>query len=298
MISILICSVNPDYLQRVTDNISQTIGVDYELLVQDNRKENQPLCTVYNKLAAQSKFPFLLFLHEDVAFQTKNWGKLLLDQLTNNAQRGVVGIAGSAYKSVIPSGWFTGLKDKDFFNIVHDDKGKIKKIIDAHDPTLIAAEVKVLDGVFLACHKSVWEDVRFNDDLLKGFHFYDIDFSIRASDKYKNIVMRNIDLIHYTKGGDFGEPWVKAAFIFHRKYNKWLSGPDHFTSFANDAVVFSSWLNLLKNEKINFTSRLKWIYIQRRFISFRNFYDVIRFLIYRPLGLYKLHAVVKSAADE
>ncbi len=298
MISILICSVNPGYLQRVSDNISQTIGVDYELLVQDNRKENQPICKVYNQLAAQSKFSYLLFLHEDVAFQTINWGKLLLEQLTNHNQRGVVGIAGSAYKSVIPSGWFTGLKDKDYFNIVHDDKGKIKKIRDEHDPAMIAANVKVLDGVFLACNKSVWEDIRFNDDLLKGFHFYDIDFSLRASKKYKNIVMRNIDLIHYTKGGDFGEPWVKAAFIFHCEYNKWLFGPHHFTSFANDRVVFVSWLNLLKNEKIHLSSRLKWIYIQRKCISFHNLYEVIRFLIYRPLGLYKLHAILKTATDE
>jgi hypothetical protein len=298
MISILICSVNPNYLQQVSENIRQTIGLDYELLVMDNRKENLPICQVYNQLASRAAHPYLLFLHEDVAFQTISWGPFLLAQFTNDTSVGVIGIAGSIYKSVVPSGWFTGLKKMDYFNILHDNKGVVKKIRDEHDDRIIAAEVKVLDGVFLACRKSLWQEIRFNEQLLHGFHFYDIDFSLRASFKYKNIVLRNLNMIHYTVGGDFGEPWVQAAFLFHHHYHHLLAGNDDSSSSHNDTIVFKSWLDLLKNEKIIFMSRIKWIWVQKKYISFLNLYSVFLFLMYRPLQLYRLHAFYKSVTHD
>jgi GT2 family glycosyltransferase len=290
--------VNPNYLQQVSENIRQTIGLDYELLVTDNRKENLPICKIYNQLAAKASYPYLLFLHEDVVFQTLSWGSLLTEQFTRDASVGVIGVAGSAYKSVIPSGWYTGLKEMDYYNILHDNKGIVKKIRDEHDDHVITAQVKVLDGVFLACRKSLWQEIPFNEQLLQGFHFYDIDFSLRASLHFKNIVLRNLNMIHYTVGGDFGEPWVQTAFLFHKHYHNLLAGKDDSSSFYNDTIVFRSWLDLLKNEKIRFKSRIKWLWLQKKYISHLNLYSVFRFLMYRPLQLYRLHAFYKSAIHD
>ncbi len=38
MISVLICSINPDLLNNVTENIKETIGVPFEILYADNQK--------------------------------------------------------------------------------------------------------------------------------------------------------------------------------------------------------------------------------------------------------------------
>jgi hypothetical protein len=37
------------------------------------------------------------------------------------------------------------------------------------------AEVAGIDGMFLATRKEIMEKINFSDDLLKGFHAYDID---------------------------------------------------------------------------------------------------------------------------
>jgi hypothetical protein len=149
----------------------------------------------------------------------------------------------------------------------------------------------------MACRKSLWEQIKFNEELLHGFHFYDIDFSLRASLYYRNIVIRNLNMIHYTVGGDFGEPWVQTAFLFHKHYQSLLADKNNSTSYSNEAIVFKSWLNLLKNERITFKSRLKWVWIQKEYISILNLYSVGRFLVYRPFQLYRLHKLLKSLPD-
>lgn len=38
MLSIIICSVSPERLQQVTQNIHDTIGVEHEIIAIDNRE--------------------------------------------------------------------------------------------------------------------------------------------------------------------------------------------------------------------------------------------------------------------
>jgi GT2 family glycosyltransferase len=41
--------------------------------------------------------------------------------------------------------------------------------------------VRALDGVFMAVRRHVWEAHRFDEGTFDGFHFYDVDFTWRAS---------------------------------------------------------------------------------------------------------------------
>jgi len=293
MLTIIICSVNQDYLNRLKNNIDQTIGIPYEILVRENRKNPYSICRAYNTLAEQSSFGNLLFLHEDVSFLTNNWGAMLVKLLNEDRTNGVVGLAGSAYKSANYSGWYTGIKEMDAFNIVYDNKGVLKTIRDTFHGDQMVVSAKVLDGVFLACRKDVWQEIQFNENLLTGFHFYDIDFSFRASAKYRNFVIRSIDLVHFTTGGDFGEPWIKTSFLFHRHFHSALQASIPEQSASLNRIVFKSWLNLLKNEKIKFRNRIKWLGDQFRFIHPSNIYSVIRFMLYRPFGLNYIHSLIK-----
>ena len=293
MLTIIICSINQDYLNRLKINIDQTIGIPYEILSRDNRIDSLPICRVYNLLAQQASFANLLFLHEDVSFLTNNWGDILVKLLNEDRKNGVVGLAGSAYKSANYSGWYTGIKQMDAFNIIHDNKGVLKTIKDEFYGDRMNVSAKELDGVFLACRKEVWQDIQFNESLLKGFHYYDIDFSFRASTKYNNLVIRNIDLVHFTTGGDFGEPWIKTAFLFHKHFQSSLQASKPEQSALSNRIVFKSWLNLLKNENINFINRVKWLVDQIGYIHLSNIYSVVRFMLYRPLGLNYIHSLIK-----
>ena len=58
--------------------------------------EKKGICEVYNSLAALAKvFIFRCFVHEDILFQTLDWGLSVEDIFSQNPAMGVVGVAGS-----------------------------------------------------------------------------------------------------------------------------------------------------------------------------------------------------------
>lgn len=107
MISIIISSFRPNLFSDLIENIKDTIGIDeYEIIKIDN-PGIMGLCDAYNKGAADAKYKYLCFCHEDVLFHTQNWGELIISSFSKNPRIGIVGFAGSVYKTWIPSGWGT-----------------------------------------------------------------------------------------------------------------------------------------------------------------------------------------------
>ena len=177
MISVLICSADNSLLNQVKTNIEQTIWVEHEILFFDNL-EKKGISEVYNSLAARAKFSYLCFVHEDILFQTLNWGLLLADIFSKNPAIGVVGVAGSKYKSKSFSGWYSGIPGFDCANILHRYSYGDALICLQPNKKNVLEEVVCLDGVFICSRKDVWQQSRFNDADLKGFHFYDVDFKL------------------------------------------------------------------------------------------------------------------------
>jgi glycosyltransferase involved in cell wall biosynthesis len=79
------------------DSVSQTIGVEYENIVFDNRQKNFGLCAAYNKAAEKANGDYLCFVHEDIVIKTNGWGKELIEFAEHNNDCGVIGISGSKY---------------------------------------------------------------------------------------------------------------------------------------------------------------------------------------------------------
>ena len=194
MLSLIVCSVNPSLLDNMKESAADTIGTEYEWLVYDNRKENKGICEVYNEMASKATFSHLVFLQEDLIFKTRNWGKYLVDIFKGNNRVGLVGIAGSDYKSDLFSGWYSGGAGNDYFNIIHQLDGRDKYLFFPDSWEKDEAEVVCIDGAFMACSRQVWSQVRFNAELLKGFHFYDIDFSLRIALSNSVVVTKKLSL--------------------------------------------------------------------------------------------------------
>ncbi len=297
MITVVVCSVNPDLLLQLQNSLATTIGVEYELLVWDNRKEQRGLCEMYNSMAARARFPLLCFLHEDILLQTLSWGKVLVNLFESNPDTGVIGIAGGKYKSAAYSGWFTGNPELDCYNITHRIQGKDHKLVQQPGGTARLQEVICVDGVFMACRKSLWERVKFGDQLLKGFHFYDIDFSLRSSLECKVMVTLDIDIIHITSGGDYGNNWVKEAIIFHEKQHCPLPRKTNEVAMGNHELeIVGTWLDFLKKEKISLKNKWLWIKKQQLYLHPGLWYDISKFILYRPLGLQTIHRLWRGHA--
>ena len=94
MMSVVICSVNKNLALQVKRNIDQTIGVEWQLILLDNGVLKKSITEVYNLGAAQAKFDTLCFVHEDVLFRTKDWGRRIIDYFDHDKDLSLVGVAG------------------------------------------------------------------------------------------------------------------------------------------------------------------------------------------------------------
>ncbi|WP_407483512.1 glycosyltransferase [Elizabethkingia meningoseptica] len=204
MLSIIISSYQEHYYQNLEKNIQETCGIEYEIIKVYN-PGIMGICEAYNIGRKKAKYQNLLFIHEDTEFETKNWGILLLEEL-NQPNCGIVGVAGSRYLPNVPIGWWE-LNTETVRNYTQYDQGQFYRYeLDEF------AKVEVLDGVFLAIKSAVFDKYFFND-LLQGFHAYDIDLSYRVSQDYINYVTNKIMIRHFSNGST-NQEWFSAMHKF------------------------------------------------------------------------------------
>lgn len=210
MLSIIISSYQPEYFTKVEKNIAETCGIQYEIVKIENPKL-MGICEAYNRGAEKAQYENLLFLHEDVEFVTQNWGGLLIESV-NKISCGILGLAGSDYVPNVPFCWWDNFENtvRNIYQFA-DDKA-IRDYNITSDKQVFA-----IDGVFIACKKKIWEEFRFNN-LIKGFHGYDLDFSIRVSEKYSNIVAHNIKLKHFSVGNP-NKDWFENILVNRRNFS-------------------------------------------------------------------------------
>ncbi|PWI31504.1 hypothetical protein DI383_02215 [Flavobacteriaceae bacterium LYZ1037] len=251
MISIIVSSYQPTYYKALVDNISLTIGnVVYEVIRIDN-PGLMGISEAYNKGAIKAQYPYLCFVHEDVLFHTNNWGINLINHL-KGLEIGAIGVAGSAYKSFVPSTWSL-FKPYIASNLIQHVKNQDKtsylnKIQGKEDENMY--EVVTLDGVFIATHKTIWEKGPFDEKLLKGFHGYDMDFSLQVAQDHKLYVVFDILLEHFSEGNPNND-WMQAAMTVSDKWKKYL--PTH----CIPNLLETDRLNLETKAKTGFKKRLK-----------------------------------------
>jgi len=259
MISIIISTQDLNLLERVSENIKDTIGVEYEIIAIEN-KAQYSICKAYNMGVEQSKYPYLCFVHEDVLFRTKDWGKRLITIMTNDPAIGLIGIAGTKFRSSYPSaiGQGPGLRKFLRGNIYHWDE---YKNFDVSNQQNELDDVVCIDGVFMFSKKEVFTYCRFDDKLLTHFHGYDIDFSLQVFfQSFRVIVDRGILLAHYSNGNYIGQNTVANRKVGR----KWLKKLPVATKDTQ-----------LSKIKIRFLDLLNWIYFIRTAFE-RDFKNIFK----------------------
>lgn len=216
MISIIICARQSTINQSLVTNIEDTIGCEHELIVIDNSKNEYSIFEAYNLGIDKSKGGFLCFMHDDVFFITKNWGVKILRFFIKDPKIGLLGIAGAAIKSKMPSGWWDCPNEyKSIYLIQHfPDKIKEKVTLGWQSENQVK-EVAVIDGVFMFARKD--EKITFQKNL--GFHNYDLYLSAMYNKSgYKTVVTNAILLEHFSYG-KVDSIWLDATYKFFKKYH-------------------------------------------------------------------------------
>ena len=225
MVSIIICSVSPHLLKELQQNIAQTIGIEYEIIAIDNREQHWPIAKVYNYAAQQAKYPYLFFVHEDIRLRSDKWGKLMISKLVEPAC-GVVGFVGDKARFSCCSGWYQYCdmsKISYFYQRIKE--GKTLFLVENADLNQPFQEVITLDGLGFFVRKEIWKKYPFDENLLTGFHCYDIDFSLQiASANYKNYVCCSNQMLieHFSQGNFSDASWFSTTLRLHEKWKSLL----------------------------------------------------------------------------
>ena len=112
MLSIIICSISPERLQEISQNIHATIGVEHEIIAIDNREKCWSIARAYNEGARQARYPYLFFVHEDVKFHSQDWGTVVAEKLAepSGTRRVVCGSCSSGrFRNVCPKRGMEGI---------------------------------------------------------------------------------------------------------------------------------------------------------------------------------------------
>lgn len=228
MISIIICSRKPDIPDNLKTNITETIGVDYELIVIDNSNNNYSIFSAYNEGVRRAKFPYLCFMHDDLLYNTKDWGEKMIHYFQDK-EVGVVGVGGCHYLSKYPVSllsWELAKRNKFYsFNYVQVySENKVSKKEIFNNLQGESVDVMAVDGMWFCIKKDVFEhtSLKFDEENFKGFHFYDFDICMQVyALKMKTKVVPDILIEHFSTGS-FDKVWYDNAFIFYKKWKDYL----------------------------------------------------------------------------
>lgn len=230
MISIIICSRKPQISDLLRNNIRDTIGIPYELIVIDNSNNNYSIFTAYNEGVLKSNCDILCFMHDDVLYHSDDWGIKTIEHF-NDPTVGMIGVAGSRYLSSIPSVWWACGQ-----SMINKSNGIIcQNSIDTNpyvqtdrrhnviNPEMsLSTDVVLLDGLWFCIKKELFYDISFDSITYNGFNFYDLDISLQVYQQNKRLqVIYDITLEHISQG-IYDKSWVESCFKFYRKWSNIL----------------------------------------------------------------------------
>lgn len=200
-----------------TDNFLQmlqdTCGCSMDVNVLIN-KDGIGLSRLYHDTLETVETDIVVFIHDDITFLKKGWGKEIIRLFKENPDYGIIGVAGSAQFDNNGAWWNYR---KRYGQVLHRHEGK--SWLTAFSPLLEhdLEEVCVIDGLFMAVDKT---RVKKNFDLnLEHFDFYDISFCLDnfLSKECKIGVTTNIRLAHNSVG-ELKPTWYEGRNYIKEKY--------------------------------------------------------------------------------
>ena len=236
MISIIVCSVNDRLFGAFEQNISATAGVPFEIIRINNITNAYSICSAYNEGAVKATYPLLCFAHEDIQIQTMNWGGIVSELFNKNKDLGLLGVAGTGYKPLSPSGWWYENANPDCFfthYIQSDKKGSKAERVYSNPANEELPSVVCIDGLWFCTRKDIALQLKFDDHLFKGFHCYDMDFSLSVFQHYKVAVSYEILIKHFSEGS-LNRQWVNDTLMLYEKWKHVL--PLATVNFSNQKL--------------------------------------------------------------
>jgi len=218
--------INEDFVKL----IKSTCGVhNVEILPYENPGKYS-LNEVYNMGLEKATNDKVIFCHDDIKFDTKNWGRKMLKNFSKHPDFGIIGVAGTRYLSTTGRWWddFSKMHGA----VYHEKDGNRWLTRYSKDTGINLMPVVLVDGLFFGVSKS--KLVNGFDENIKGFHFYDVEFCFsNYLEGVKIGVCTNIRITHLSIG-QTNDEWEKNRVVFADKYKDKLPIKMNRTFYDNE----------------------------------------------------------------
>lgn len=216
-ITVVVCSrVSQEEKADLIKNIQDTCEHNVHIMFLVNNG-GVSLTNLYQEMLHKSKNDLIVFMHDDIEFLKKGWGKELDRLFTEHEDYGIIGVAGSAEFNSDAAWWRC---KKIYGQVLHRSGGK--SWLTAFSPLLKEdlQEVCVVDGLFFAVDRTRISK-EFDLDF-QGFNFYEISFCLAnfLDKKTKIGVTTNIRIAH-SSIGEVKQNWFDNREKLNEKFGKY-----------------------------------------------------------------------------
>ena len=206
--------LSPEENDQFIKDVKYSIGVPCEVYCYPNFNEYS-LSSVYNRALAEhdDKNSAFVFMHNDIIFVTKNWGKRLLAKF-NNTNYSIIGLAGSMILGEKAVWWEV---PQTMIGIVNHTNGLRTWTSEYSKEFAGVKPVVVIDGCFMAVDPNNITD-KFDEEFA-GFHFYDLSLCVPNYLNGVDIgVITDIRITHKSIGIT-NDQWEQNRQFFIQKYS-------------------------------------------------------------------------------
>ena len=248
--------INNDFIEL----IKSTCGIhNVEILPYENPGKYS-LNEVYNMGLEKASNNIIIFCHDDIKFETKNWGRKILKHLIKISLSVLLVLLVLDISRQQDDGGMIFLKCMELFITNMKEKKWLTRY--SKDVGVRLTEVALVDGLFFGINKTSLK--KTFDETVKGFHFYDVTFCFSNYLEGVRIgVCTDIRISHLSIGVTNDE-WEKNRIIFAEKYKDSLpikikrtfSESDKFDILIASESITDPLMELLlnlKKEKHNIT---------------------------------------------
>ena len=234
MLTVIYCTreTKPEH----KEHLIKSSGLHKHIEVIEIINNGESLTHAYNRGLKQAEYKHVVFCHDDITIETKQWGSKLLKQFEKNPDFGIIGVAGS--KNIPVSGkWWEDMKQM-YGRVAHTHEGKSWLSSYSDDLGQSLEEVINVDGVFFAVDITKLE-TGFNENV-EGFHFYDVTFCFENYLKGLKIGVSTLIRVNHQSIGMTNEQWESNRAIFAETFKENLPISIKKTTNHKLKIMFAS----------------------------------------------------------
>jgi len=198
------------YDPKFEEYLKKSCGIPNTEVIPFENQGTHSLSEAYNILLEKASNDIVVLCHDDIYFEKSSWGNKILKHFKKNPDYGILGVAGSTKMPESGMWWEDRRKMRGIVN--HEHEGRKWESKYSSNIGNSVDDVVLVDGVFLVINKQKYKE-NFNEEV-KGFHFYDVDFSFRNYLKGVKIgVIYDVRVTHKSIG-QTNQQWEDNRKIF------------------------------------------------------------------------------------